>query len=119
MPLIICLIKYILIIFFIFRTPIKAGRVICEVGGKVYWEEVNPWLKRFAANLPFEAIAVNTEILQKLNDEEERLKEANTNPVKSMRIKFGISWLGRIIPKSSLYCNEKIGLSVENLITVY
>jgi hypothetical protein len=100
MLLIICLIKYILIIlyiFFIFRTPIKAGRVICEVGGKVYWEEVNPWLKRFAANLPFEAIAVNTEILQKLNEEEERLKEANTNPVKYMHIKFGISWHGRII----------------------
>jgi hypothetical protein len=55
--------------------------VICEVGGKVYWEEINPWLKRFAAMLPFEAIAVNAEILKKLNDEEERLKEANINPV--------------------------------------
>ncbi len=31
--------------------------------------------------LPFEAIAVNAEILKKLDDEEERLKEANINPV--------------------------------------
>ena len=59
----------------------KAGRVICEVGGKCYWEEISPWLKRFAAILPFEAIAVNPEILQKLNDQEEGLKELNTNPV--------------------------------------
>jgi hypothetical protein len=63
------------------RTPIRAGRVICEVGGKVYWEEVRPWLKRFAKLLPFEAIAVNTEILSKLDEEEEKLKDTNVNPV--------------------------------------
>ncbi len=69
----------------------KAGRVICEVGGKCYWEEVSPWLKRFAAILPFEAIAVNPEILKKLNEEEERLKDLNTNPVRS-HFKLGTSF---------------------------
>ena len=64
------------------RTPVKAGRVILEVGGKCYWEEINPWLKRFAAMLPFEAIAVNAQILETLNSEEERLHEQNVNPVR-------------------------------------
>jgi large subunit ribosomal protein L16 len=55
--------------------------VILEVGGKCFWEEINPWLKRFAAMLPFEAIAVNAQILDSLNKEEARLHEENVNPV--------------------------------------
>lgn len=64
-----------------YRTPVKAGRVIVEIGGKVYWEEVRPWLSRFAAMLPFEAIAVNVDILERLDKEEERLNHLNQNPI--------------------------------------
>jgi len=61
-------------------TPIKAGRVIAEVGGKVSWEETRPWLRRVAANMPMECIAVSAEQLERINAEEERLAQENTNP---------------------------------------
>jgi len=61
-------------------TPVKAGRVIVEVGGKVTWDETRPWLTRMAANLPMECIAVSAEQLDRINAEEQRLIEENTNP---------------------------------------
>lgn len=61
-------------------TPIKAGRVICEVGGKVTWEETRPWMSRIAACLPMECIAVSADMLERLRAEEQRLAEENTNP---------------------------------------
>jgi len=61
-------------------TPVKAGRVIVEVGGKVTWEETQPWLSRVAACLPMECIAVSAEQLERLDKEEQRLAEENTNP---------------------------------------
>lgn len=65
-----------------YMTPIKAGRVILEVGGKVSWEEVKPWLSNVAKMLPFEAIAVNDDILTKLDAEEKRLLHTeNKNPI--------------------------------------
>ena len=61
-------------------TPIKAGRVIIEVGGKCELEQVMPFLREVAEKLPFRARAVS----QKQLDEEQSLlleKElANVNP---------------------------------------
>jgi len=64
-----------------YGTPVKAGRVIVEVGGTLYWEEVKPWLSKVAKKLPFEAMAVNAEILEALRAEEKRLQESNENPI--------------------------------------
>merc|ERR1712059_221487 len=64
-----------------YGTPIRAGRVIVEVGGKVIWEEVQPWLAAIAKKLPFEAIALNSEMLSKFRQEEERLIQTNQNPI--------------------------------------
>jgi len=64
-----------------YGTPIRAGRVVVEVGGQIIWEEVQPWLSKVAAKLPFEALAVNSEMLRKLNEEEERLLRSNQNPI--------------------------------------
>ena len=61
-------------------TPVKAGRVIIEVGGKVTWEETRPWLTRLAGILPMECIAVSADQLKRLEAEERRLAESNTNP---------------------------------------
>lgn len=61
-------------------SPIRAGRVIVEVGGKVTWEETRPWLSRIAACLPMECIAVSSEMLERLDAEEQKLAEENTNP---------------------------------------
>lgn len=70
-------------------TPIRAGRVIFEVGGKVAWEEVQPWLNNVACLLPFSAIAVNQNILDTLNAEEKRLlDDDNLNP-------YSYEWLIR------------------------
>lgn len=64
-----------------YGTPVRAGRVILEVGGKLMWEEARPWLQTIAAKLPFEAIAVNSEMLKKFREEEERLVKTNKNPI--------------------------------------
>jgi len=71
-----------------YATPIKAGRVIMEVGGKLLWDEVRPWLSLMADNMPFPAIAVTADMLQRLREEEERLEEVNMNP-------YSFEWLVR------------------------
>lgn len=64
-----------------YGTPIKAGRIILEVGGKILWEEARPWLNEITKKLPFKAIAVNAEMLKNLKEEEQRLIETNQNPI--------------------------------------
>jgi len=63
-----------------YGTPVRAGRVIMEVAGNVYWEEVQPWLNNVCKMLPFEAIAVTKELLDNIKAEEKRLEELNENP---------------------------------------
>ncbi len=69
-------------------TPVKAGRIILEVGGKAFWEEVQPWLSRVAKKLPFEAMAVSQDLMDRLDAEEKRLDEVNENP-------YSFEWLVR------------------------
>jgi len=64
-----------------YGTPIKAGRVILEVGGKVLWEEVQPWLSKINKMLPFKAIALNATMLDELRKEEQRMIDNNKNPI--------------------------------------
>nr|CAG4644294.1 EOG090X0DE4 [Lepidurus arcticus] len=61
-------------------TPVKAGRVIVEVGGACEFAEVNAFLKEMAHNLPFKAEVVSQEILEQKAAEAERLRLANRNP---------------------------------------
>ena len=71
-----------------YETPIKAGRVIMEVGGNILWEEAQPWLQLLTNKLPFDAICVNQELLEKIEAEEKRLVEVNENP-------YTFEWLVR------------------------
>jgi len=64
-----------------YATPVRAGRVILEVGGKAEWAEVGPWLRDVARKLPFQALAVSAEQLDKLREEEKRLQQVNKNPI--------------------------------------
>jgi large subunit ribosomal protein L16 len=61
-------------------TPVKAGRIIIEMGGECEFREAYPILVRIAWKLPFKADVVSQEIL----DEEKRLgkqlSEENLNP---------------------------------------
>ncbi|ESO08428.1 hypothetical protein HELRODRAFT_74919, partial [Helobdella robusta] len=61
-------------------TPVKAGRIILEFGGKIGFEEAYPILKRVAAKLPFKADVVSQEILEKEKLGAEALRENNLNP---------------------------------------
>lgn len=69
-------------------TPVRAGRVILEVAGNLMWEDESWWLQKLARVLPFEAIAVNAELLERLNKEEQRLEEINENP-------YTLEWIMR------------------------
>eukprot|EP00088_Acartia_fossae_P065168 TRINITY_DN80302_c0_g1_i1.p1 TRINITY_DN80302_c0_g1~~TRINITY_DN80302_c0_g1_i1.p1 ORF type:complete len:287 (+),score=54.22 TRINITY_DN80302_c0_g1_i1:48-908(+) len=64
-----------------YGTPVKAGRVVLEVGGDVLWQEVQPWLAKIAQKLPFKALAVNATMLDELRAEEARLVQTNKNPM--------------------------------------
>lgn len=61
-------------------TPVKADRIIIEVGGHVEFEEVEPFLTRAAEKLPFEAIAVSYEMLEEQARLEKELEQKNLNP---------------------------------------
>ncbi|KAG0711876.1 39S ribosomal protein L16, mitochondrial [Chionoecetes opilio] len=61
-------------------TPIKAERVIIEIGGKCSFEEARPFLKMIAEKLPFPADAVSHKLLVQRREEEERLERENLNP---------------------------------------
>ncbi|XP_015121597.1 39S ribosomal protein L16, mitochondrial [Diachasma alloeum] len=61
-------------------TPIKAGRVIVEVGGHVEYFEVEYTLRNVAARLPFKAEAVSYEGMLEKRRKEEELERTNCNP---------------------------------------
>lgn len=61
-------------------TPIKAGRVIVEVGGKCEFAEVKPFLVRIAKKLPFRAKVYSQETLQEHLKDVEYIEKNNLNP---------------------------------------
>lgn len=61
-------------------TPIRAGRIIVEVGGKCEYSEVQGFLENVAASLPFKAMAVSQEILDEMKAKEEFEEKYNKNP---------------------------------------
>nr|CAG4645808.1 EOG090X0DE4 [Lynceus sp. MCZ IZ 141354] len=79
-------------------TPVKADRVILELGGKCEFSEVEKFLKDIANKLPFKARAVSQEMLDEEVKEKERLEDANQNP-----------YTAEYIIKNSLYgCKDWI-----------
>jgi len=67
-------------------TPIKAGRVILEVGGKAEFEEVQHFLNRVCKKLPCHAIAISQEELDEYRKEFEEKKSKNLNPITRHRM---------------------------------
>ncbi|CAG9857133.1 unnamed protein product [Phyllotreta striolata] len=63
-----------------YATPVKAGRVIIELGGKCEFKEVKDFLHDVAMKLPFKAMAVSQEILDKQKEQERWEEENNQNP---------------------------------------
>lgn len=60
-------------------VPIKADRILLEVGGRVVLEEVEPYLKKIAKLLPVESRVVSRKILKKEKKQKEELEESNLN----------------------------------------
>ena len=81
-----------------YGTPVRAGRIIVEVGGNALWSEVQPWLSRIAGKMPFDALAVNKEMLDSIRAEEQKLVETNQNPI-------SFEWLVR---NNMLDCQRKL-----------
>ena len=81
-----------------YGTPVRAGRIIVEVGGNALWSEVQPWLSRIAGKMPFDALAVNKEMLDSIRAEEQELVETNQNPI-------SFEWLVR---NNMLDCQRKL-----------
>ncbi|XP_076307181.1 mitochondrial ribosomal protein L16 isoform X2 [Tachypleus tridentatus] len=61
-------------------TPVKAGRVVVEIGGHIEFEEIEPVLKEIVNKLPFDAMPVSQKILDELLEEEQRIQRDNANP---------------------------------------
>lgn len=55
------------------------GRVIVEFGGKCEFKEVEPFLTDVANKLPFKAMAVSQEMLDKEKEQEKWQEENNQN----------------------------------------
>lgn len=61
-------------------TPIRCGRFIVEVGGKVELAEVEPILREVAKKLPFPAKVMSRESLAAMQQEQAEMEENNENP---------------------------------------
>lgn len=67
-------------------TPVKAGRVIFEIGGYIEFDEVYSLLASVASRMPCYAMPVSPEILDKLRELDRKIKEDNINPVTRHRV---------------------------------
>lgn len=63
-----------------YSTPVKAERIIVELGGYLNWREAYLILSRAADNLPFHARFISQELLDTESQIEAYIKEKNVNP---------------------------------------
>ena len=61
-------------------TPVKAGRIIIELGGFCEYEEVQYLLKDVAMKLPFKADPVSLESMEAEEADKGFIEENNINP---------------------------------------
>ncbi|KAG8505719.1 LOW QUALITY PROTEIN: 39S ribosomal protein L16, mitochondrial, partial [Galemys pyrenaicus] len=61
-------------------TPVKAGRLVVELGGHCEFKEVQGFLNQVAHKLPFRAKAMSRETLEKMRKEQEERERNNQNP---------------------------------------
>ncbi|KAM4593704.1 large ribosomal subunit protein uL16m [Odontesthes bonariensis] len=70
-------------------TPVRYGRLIVELGGKVELEEVEHVLTEVAKKLPFRAKVVSRESLEALHKMQDEMEQNNQNPWTFKRIAQG------------------------------
>ncbi|XP_054168111.1 39S ribosomal protein L16, mitochondrial-like [Oppia nitens] len=69
-----------------YATPIRAGQVIVEIGGRIEFDECYYYLESISKRLPCDAYPVSQEILDHWDKEEEELKQKNINPISFERV---------------------------------
>jgi len=62
-------------------TPVKAGRIIVEVGGAVDFEEVSHFLQSLVWKMPLDAMVINSNTLELLYKEKLKKDALNINPI--------------------------------------
>lgn len=62
-------------------TPVKAGRIIIELGGTVEFEEILSFTQDVVWKLPFDAMVITKDSLKQLYEEREALRARNINPL--------------------------------------
>lgn len=91
-------------------TPIRAGRVIVEMGGRCEFDEVKKILGTVCHNLPFKAIVVSQEIMEQMAADEKQQEADNLNPYTAKYViqnnlngchnwlgKFDHKWFGKYL----------------------
>ena len=61
-------------------TPVRANRILVEVGGRCQFEEVYKMLHQVAHIMPFPARAVSQGMLEQDAEREKQLEQRNVNP---------------------------------------
>ncbi|CAG2163993.1 unnamed protein product [Oppiella nova] len=67
-------------------TPIRAGQVIVEIGGRVEFDDCYYFLESISKRLPCDAFPISQEILNHWEREDRELKEKNINPFTFERV---------------------------------
>lgn len=63
-----------------YETPVKAGRIMVEMGGMGYFEEIHHILDTICKKMPLYCRPITQEYMDNLKEEKLRLDEANINP---------------------------------------
>ena len=69
-----------------YATPVKAGRVIVEIGGQCEFEEVQCYLESVAQKLPCYAMATSQQLIDEYRQKYQQLKQENINPITKERV---------------------------------
>jgi large subunit ribosomal protein L16 len=67
-------------------TPVRAGHVIVEIGGRIEFEDCQYFLESLAKRMPFDAFAVSQEMLDQWKKEEQEIRDNNINPFSFERV---------------------------------
>lgn len=63
-----------------YETPVKAGRVIFEIGGIGQHGEVSAIIENVSKKMPFLCMPISQEIMDNLKEESKQISERNYNP---------------------------------------
>jgi len=69
-----------------YATPVRAGRVIVEVGGQIELDDCFYFLDSIVKRLPCNAFVISKEILENWRKEELEIEQTNINPITYERV---------------------------------